>query len=157
MRRVSCGDAPDFRFLSHTGETMLRGNLMKRSRNRLSQDGFTLIEIMIVLAIVGLLFSFVGVNIVNKFRESKAQAAKIQIANLEQGLLSYYTKHGKYPTTAEGLQALADDGHLQKKTVPKDPWNQPYIYACEDKQSYKISSAGPDEAPNTEDDIRSAE
>ena len=60
---------------------------------------------MIVLAIVGMLFSFVGVNVIKKFRESRIQGAKIQIASYEQALQAYYLAHGMYPSTAQGLQA----------------------------------------------------
>ena len=140
---------------------------IKRKTLRNNQ-GFTLIEIMIVLAIVGLLFSFVGVNLINRFRESKQQAAKIQIASFEQALQSFYVSHGFYPHTSQGLEALIRQptvgripksypagGHLNKKELPQDPWTKPYRYECEDYQHYVISSDGQDGEPGTEDDITS--
>ncbi len=129
--------------------------------------GFTLIEIMIVLAIVGMLFSFVGVNLMSKFKESKVQGAKIQIASLQQALQAYYLSSNMYPSTAQGLDALLkkpsvgkvpasypDGGFLGKKTLPKDPWANEYRYVCEDNQNFSLSSMGPDGQPDTDDDIK---
>jgi general secretion pathway protein G len=142
--------------------------LMRKNTQSLGNKGFTLIEIMIVLAIMGLLFSFVGVNVMNKFKESKVQAAKIQIASFEQALQAYYLGHNSYPHTSQGLQALLkaptvgkvpknypDGGYLGKKELPKDPFDNPYRYVCEDYQNFTISSDGPDGEPGTQDDIRS--
>ena len=137
---------------------------MKRIRRT---SGFTLIEIMIVLAIVGMLFSFVGVNVIKKFKESKIQGAKIQIANFQQALQAYYLAHNTYPHTSQGLDALVnkpsvgkapnnypDGGYLGKKEVPKDPWGNPYRYDCEDYQNSTITSDGPDGEQGTEDDVK---
>ena len=131
-----------------------------------AQSGFTLIEIMIVLAIVGMLFSFVGVNVIKKFRESKVQAAKIQMASYEQALQAYYLAHSTYPHTSQGLQALIaapttgrtpknypDGGYFGKKQLVNDPFGNPYHYECEDYQNYTISSDGPDGQAGTDDDI----
>ncbi len=140
---------------------------LKRKTNRKrNQAGFTLIEIMIVLAIVGMLFSFVGVNVIKKFRESKLQAAKIQMASYEQALQAYYLAHSTFPHTSQGLQSLIsaptvgripknypDGGYFGKKSLVNDPFGNPYRYECEDYQNYTISSDGPDGAPGNEDDI----
>jgi len=143
-------------------------NGMKKGHERNRQRGFTLIEIMIVLAIVGLLFSFVGVNVIKKFKESKIQAAKIQIASYQQALQAYYLAHNNYPHTSQGLDALIhkpsvgripenypDGGYFGKKELVKDPFGTPYNYECEDYQNYTISSNGPDGTAGTEDDIKS--
>lgn len=136
---------------------------MKKSKKRVG--GFTLIEIMIVLAIIGIIFSFVGVNVMKKFKESKESAAKIQIASYEQALQSYYLAHSRYPTSSQGLEALVkkpaggpenwSGPYTAKKELVKDPWDMPYRYSCDDGQHYKISSDGPDQQPGTEDDISS--
>jgi general secretion pathway protein G len=151
-------------------ETTLKKISKAGKAGKFGNKGFTLVEIMIVLAIVGLLFSFVGVNIIGKFKESKISAAKIQIASLEQGLQSYYLAHNFYPHTTQGLGALVekptvgripktypDGGHLGKKNLPNDPWGNAYRYECEDYQNYVIYSNGPDAEPGTEDDISSNE
>ncbi len=139
---------------------------MKNSKRRLKSKGFTLIEIMIVLAIVGMLFSFVGVSVIKKFKESKLSAAKIQMASYEQSLQAYYLAHNAYPHTSQGLQALIsvptvgkipknypDGGHFGKKQLVNDPFGNPYRYECEDYQNYTISSDGPDGTAGNEDDI----
>jgi len=141
---------------------------MERRRKNLSEKGFTLVEIMIVLAIVVMLFSFVGVSVIKKFKESKVQGAKIQIAQFSEALQAYYLAHNMYPHTSQGLQALVqkpsvgkvpdnypEGGYLNKKEIPKDPWNNDYVYVCEDYQNFKISSNGPDGEPGTADDISS--
>ncbi len=137
-------------------------------KKRKKQAGFTLIEIMIVLAIVGLLFSFVGVNVIKKFKESKIQAGRIQLASYQQALQAYYLAHNNYPHTSQGLDALIhkpstgkvpenypDGGYFGKKELVKDPFGNPYRYECEDYQNYVITSDGPDGEPGTDDDIKS--
>lgn len=137
------------------------------SSTRRAQAGFSLVEIMIVLGIIGLIFSFVGPNIMKQFKESKIKGAKIQIASYEQGLQAFYLDNNRYPHTAQGLEALIqpptigkeaknwNGPYLKAKTIQPDPWGQPYIYECEDYQKYTIHSSGPDETPNNEDDISS--
>lgn len=135
-----------------------------KQRKEKKKNGFTLIEIMIVLAIVGLLFSLVGVKVIEKWKGAQKDAAKIQLAAFQQGLQSYYLAHNMFPHTSQGLDALVkkpsagkvpdnypDGGHIKK--VPKDPWNSDYMYECEDYQNYKLYSAGPDKEAGTSDDI----
>lgn len=140
---------------------------MRRNRKKSgNRKGFTLVEIMIVLAIVGMLVSFVGVNIMKQFKQSKVQGARIQMASYEQALQAYYLAHSAYPHTSQGLQALIsvptvgkipsnypDGGYFNKKQLVNDPFNSPYRYECEDYQNYTISSDGPDKQPGTDDDI----
>lgn len=141
-----------------------------RKPRRKGQAGFTLVEIMIVLAIVGMLFSFVGVNVIKRYRQAKIDSAKIQIASYEQALQAYYLDNNMFPHTSQGLEALvgkptvgrepknyADGGYLGKKKLQDDPFGTPYRYECEDYQNYSISSSGPDGQPDTEDDIHSSE
>lgn len=130
--------------------------------------GFTLVEIMIVLAIVGLLFSFVGVNVIKRYQESKINAAKIQMASYGQALQTYYLSHNAYPHSSQGLQSLIskpsvgkvpenypDGGYFGKKKLVDDPFGNPYRYECEDYQNYTIASDGPDREAGTDDDIKS--
>ena len=140
-------------------------NVIRRKKR--ATAGFTLIEIMIVLAIVGMLFSFVGVKVIQKFKEAKIQSAKIQIAAFQQALQAYYLGSNMYPHTSQGLQALIakpsvgkvpnsypDGGYFGKKEIPKDPFGNPYRYACDDYQNPTITSDGPDGEPGTDDDIK---
>lgn len=140
---------------------------MKRLQTRKREKGFTLIEIMIVLAIVGLLFSLVGIKVIDQFKKAKVQTAKLQIASYQQALQAYYLATGMYPNTGQGLDSLIhkpsvgkvpdsypDGGFLSKKTLENDPWSHPYRYECEDYQNYTLSSDGPDGEPGTDDDIK---
>ena len=142
--------------------------LRKLRKPRLTnQRGFTLMEVLIVLAIVGMLFSFVGVNVIKKFKESKISGAKIQMAGIQQALQAYYLSHNLYPHTSQGLEALVskpsvgkipenypEGGYFGKKEMSKDPFGNPYHYECEDYQNFTISSDGPDGEHGTEDDIK---
>lgn len=141
---------------------------MKKQKTVQRRRGFTLIEIMIVLGIIGLIFSFVGVNVMDNLKESRRKGAKIQIAAFQQALQAYYLGHNMYPHTSQGLEALvkkptvgkvpenySSSGYLRKKEIPKDPFGNAYRYECENYQEYTISSDGTDGEPGTDDDIRS--
>ena len=140
---------------------------MRNSKRRKANRGFTLIEVMIVLAIIGIIFSFVGVNVIKKYKESKIQAAQIQIAAYEQALQAYYLAHNYYPHTSQGLEALVakpsvgkvpenwSGGYFNKRELVNDPFGNPYRYECENYQEYRISSDGPDGTLGTDDDIAS--
>lgn len=135
-------------------------------KKRKYQRGFTLIEIMIVLAIMTLIFGLVGVNVMSSFKDAKKKTAKIQIAKYQEGLDAFYIANGFYPNSSQGLQALvtkptvgrtADsypDGGFMKK-VDKDPWGFDYVYVCEDYSKYTLTSSGPDGQAGTEDDVKS--
>ena len=110
-------------------------------RQRLNHGGFTLIEIMVVLVILGILVGFVGVRIMGKPEEARRTKAKVQISSLETALKLYKLDNGTYPTTEQGLQALIEPptvgqlskawrkgGYLEKGKVPKDPWENDYVY-----------------------------
>lgn len=144
----------------------MKQKLKKRvSKNINNNKGFTLVEIMIVLAIVGLLFSFVGVNVIRKYQQAQVDSARIQMKNFESVLQTYYLDNNRFPNTQQGLDALVNKPstgkvpkgwagpYMKEKKVPDDPWGTPYQYVCDDYKNYSISSAGPDEEFDTEDDI----
>ena len=99
-----------------------------------NKKGFTLIEILIVMVILGLLAALVGPKMFGKVGKSKQKAAKAQISLLETSLDTFRLDMGRYPTSEEGLEALrtkpADsekwDGPYIPKKVPLDPWSNPY-------------------------------
>lgn len=109
---------------------------MNRKRKR-NEQGFTLVEIMIVVIIIGLLAALVGPKLFGKLGESKTKIAKAQIEMLGQALDNLRLDVGRYPTSEEGLKALVEkpsgmEGwkgpYLKKKEIPNDPWNRPYVF-----------------------------
>lgn len=104
------------------------------------KNGFTLIELMVVIMILGLLAAFVIPNITGKSGEAKQKLVCIQMKSLNESLKMFKIDNGEYPTTEEGLSALilnpnpdmytsyAASGYIEGKNLPKDPWNKPYLY-----------------------------
>src|SRR3984893_14376742 len=90
-------------------------------RRRSSQAGFTLVEILVVITIIGLIMALVGPRVLNYLGESKAKAAKIQIESFSSALDLYYLDLGRYPNSSEGLAALT-----RSNNTPG--WNGPYLH-----------------------------
>jgi general secretion pathway protein G len=112
-------------------------NRMHTSHTR---SGFTLIEIMIVIIILGFLAALVMPNLMGQSEKAKKKIACIQMKTIQNSLKEFKLQYGTYPTAKEGLQALIKNpdpkkypdyprgGFLDSKTVPKDPWGGRYIY-----------------------------
>jgi general secretion pathway protein G len=100
------------------------------------QGGFTLMELLVVLAILGLLMSLVGPRVLSQLGGAKTKTAAIQIKDLEQALEMYKLDVGQFPSTEHGLNALAEkpagivgwNGPYLKSDVPVDPWKREYYY-----------------------------
>jgi general secretion pathway protein G len=103
--------------------------------------GFTLIELMVVIVILGILAGLVLPRFMGRTEEAKKTKAKLQIENLESALKLYKLDIGTYPTTEQGLEALVqkpssgavpknwrEGGYLEKTKIPEDPWGRPYVY-----------------------------
>ena len=129
--------------------------LLRRSprRRRRAQAGFTLVEILVVITIIGLIMALVGPRVLNYLSESKAKAAKIQIESFASALDLYYLDLGRYPTTNEGLAALTQGNnapgwngpYLRGGVVPNDPWGHSYLYRSPGQRApYEIVSLGSD-------------
>jgi len=123
------------------------------------EAGFTLIEMMIVLAIIALVMGFVGTNVIRKYDESRVTSTKIQIKQLATILTDFRRVCGFYPTTEQGLDALvkAPGGRTCKnydpegfvKKLPQDAWNNDFMYES-DGNKFKITSYGADGKPGGE-------
>lgn len=134
---------------------------MREDTKRISKAGFTLIELMIVVVILGLLATIIMPRILNRPEQARRVKAKIDIRNIESALALFKMDTGRFPTTSEGLEVLVSnpgiegwnpDGYLDK--VPSDPWGNRYIYICPGLQSkdYDLESYGKDgEDGGTED------
>jgi general secretion pathway protein G len=121
--------------------------------------GFTLVELLVVMAIIALLAALVAPKVFPKLGKGKTAAAQAQIELLGQALDHYRLDTGHYPTTEQGLQALltnpGDDKwqgpYLSKNLIPVDPWRRPYNYACPGSHGdYDLYSYGRDGAPGGE-------
>jgi general secretion pathway protein G len=134
-----------------------------KKNNRKTAKGFTLIEILIVVVILGLLASLVGPQLFKKVGASKQRTTMAQISMLETALKTFRLDVGRYPTTEDGLKALVVqpaglkfwDGSYLEKDVPLDAWGNPFIYKSPgEKTEYEIISYGGDGKPGGEGENR---
>jgi general secretion pathway protein G len=118
------------------------------------RHGFTLLELLVVIVIIGLLAAYVGPKYFSQLGKSEVTITKAQIEAFEKALDTYRLDVGRYPNTEEGLGALLvapADGALKwngpylKKTIPQDPWGHPYLYRSPGtKSEFDIISMGRD-------------
>jgi general secretion pathway protein G len=136
------------------------------NENRTAQRGFTLIEIMAVVLIMGLLAGIVGTVVVNQIDTARSKTAEAQIKQLESALTFYQMDNGRFPTSEQGLRSLVEKpsgspeprnyrpgGYLQGGAVPDDPWGVPYQYAApgtHNPHSFDIWTLGSDAQPGGE-------
>ena len=125
-----------------------------RGDARQGERGFTLVEMLVVITIIGLIMGLIGPRVLNYLSESKVKAAKIQMQSFSSALDLFNLDAGRYPSTAEGLAALVrrtpgveawNGPYLKGGNVPNDPWNHPYIYRAPGQHgAYDIMSYGAD-------------
>ncbi len=117
-------------------------------RRRRREGGFTLIEILIVVIIIGLIASLIAPNLIGRYERSREEIAKTQVEMLSSGVLSFKLDVGRYPSTLEELIKSTDakwrGPYLSKQTVPKDPWDQEYQYKVPGEHGpFDLYSLGP--------------
>lgn len=119
-----------------------------------AQRGMTLIEIMVVVAIISLIMGGVGLMAYNRFQDAQLSDAKNQTIQIQQAVEQYRTaKRGRCPKTMQELKA---SGFIAR--VSKDPWGEDYTFTCPgEKTSVDVVSSGPDTTPGTDDDIANYE
>jgi general secretion pathway protein G len=118
------------------------------------EQGFTLVEMLVVITIIGLIMGLIGPRVLNYLSESKVKAAKIQLQSFAGAIDLFYLDAGRYPSTAEGLTALVrqtpgsaawNGPYLKGGSVPSDPWNHAYVYRSPGEHGpYDILSYGSD-------------
>ena len=126
----------------------------RENNARQGELGFTLVEMLVVITIIGLIMGLVGPRVLNYLSESKVKAAKIQMQSFSSALDLFNLDAGRYPSSAEGLAALVrptsgvgawNGPYLKGGTVPNDPWNNPYLYRAPGEHgAYDIISLGSD-------------
>lgn len=138
-----------------------RRSAVRSLGNRRQRRGFTLIELIVVIIVLGLLAGLVAPQIFGRVSEAKAVTAKTQIELLSAALDSYRLDNGGYPTTEQGIAALRDKptagavpanwrGPYLRKDIPLDPWGRPYVYAfpgTKNKNGFDLLSLGRDGKP----------
>jgi general secretion pathway protein G len=137
--------------MNMAGFFKLRG---RKDLSRQGEQGFTLVEMLVVIAIIGLIMGLIGPRVLNYLSESKVKAAKIQMQSFASALDLFNLDAGRYPSTSEGLDALVqrtpgvaawNGPYLKGGNVPMDPWNHAYIYRAPGEHgAFDIISLGAD-------------
>jgi general secretion pathway protein G len=131
--------------------------LNSRGRQRVLSAGFTLLELLVVIVIIGLLAAYVGPKYFAQLGKSEVTVAKAQLEAFDKSLDTFRLDVGRYPSTEEGMAALMAapataaakwNGPYLKKAVPADPWGNPYLYRSPGaKSEYELVSLGKDGQP----------
>ena len=116
--------------------------------------GFTLVELMVVVVILGTLIALVGPNIWSMLFEGNVRAAETQMKNFESAIDQYRMRKKKLPDSLEALTETDDrNPYPFMKTIPVDPWGNEFEYRVLDRSNYQLRSYGEDGEPDTDDDI----
>lgn len=134
----------------NTNRTAVHASRSSRGQPRPPRKvaAFTLMEIMVVIAIIGLIATFVAPNILNRMTEAEIEGTRVKMANLK-GVISHYRTHfGKVPDTLDDLMEPSEknfgDAYIEKEDQILDAWKNPFEYRKIDSRKYEIVSYGPD-------------
>jgi general secretion pathway protein G len=129
------------------------------SNRKKHQAGFTLVEILVVIVILGLLATIVGTNVIKNLSESEESIARTQVIRFYDTVQEFYLREHRIPESFDELITENEKGHAyipNQPEVPTDPWGNQYeIRPGESTSKYEVISFGPDGQPDTEDDISS--
>lgn len=151
--------SPLFRREPYPCESGRPGRVLARARSGADERGFTLVELMVVIVIIGLLATIVAINVIPATDTARVEKAKADISTIEQALEQYRLDNMTYPTATDGLQALLSPppslaqpqryrrgGYIKK--LPNDPWGKPYLFAVPGRKgAFDIYSLGADGQP----------
>jgi general secretion pathway protein G len=130
-------------------DEVLTGALFMKNTERKKEAGFTLIEILVVVIIIGFIASLIAPNIMGRFERSKEEIAKAQIEMLSSGVMSFKVDMNRYPAKLDELIQSKEPKwrgpYLSKQTLPKDPWDRDYMYKAPGEHgAFDLYSLGPD-------------
>ena len=133
---------------------LFTANEKRERRHGVGEAGFTLVEMLVVISVIGLIMGLVGPRVLNYLSESKVKAAKIQLQSFSSALDLFYLDAGRFPSSSEGLAALVqrtpgvsawNGPYLKGGSLPNDPWNHAYLYRSPGEHApYDIISYGSD-------------
>jgi general secretion pathway protein G len=138
--------------------------MTRKNQRRPRRSGFTLLEVLLVLAILVIMASTVTVYFAKTQTSANIKAARVQINAVSQRLDQYRIDVGTYPNSQQGLNALSEApsdlnqsdkwaGPYVQRNIPADPWGNPYQYKLENADQFMVYSLGPDGQENSEDDV----
>jgi len=143
----------------------MKTKMTERRWDRGTRGGFTLVELLLVLVILGTLAAIVLPKFAGRTEQARITAARTQLAAFATALDAFEVDNGYYPKGSDGLKDLIiqprdapnwKGPYLRQNEIPLDPWGRPYIYECPGRHNpngYDLMSMGPDGQPNTDDDI----
>ena len=132
---------------------MMRTSRMSQKSGIRAAGGFSLLELLIVVMIIGLLAALVGPRLTKGFQSSKVTTTKAQIQLLSSGVDRFFADVGRYPTEDEGLEVLLnepkdapewDGPYLERDVIPKDGWSRAFVYQTDERWDFIITSLGAD-------------
>jgi general secretion pathway protein G len=141
----------------------------RKKTNKYNRYGFTMVELMAILVILGLLMTVVGKKVLSKIEKAKVTTTKANLKILQTSVNMFKMDTGRYPTEDEGLTALIQQpsdvttwepgGYLETTELPKDGWGNDFVFEAypENDMPFVIRSWGPDREPDTDDDLLSTD